>query len=70
MNKSVRRAAIIAASAALAASGTIGAAVASQASPARGARTLRYYAFDINNGTTRPGLHPGSGHETGSLRPG
>ena len=48
MHKSVRRTAIIAAGAALAASGTIGVAVASQGNPARAARTLRYYAFDIN----------------------
>ncbi len=65
MNKSLRRAAIVAASAALAASGTIGVAVASQASPARAARTLRYYAFDINNGTTDPGFIPVAGTKPG-----
>src|SRR3984885_16006953 len=65
MNKSVRRAAIIAASTALAASGTIGVAVASQASPACAARTLRYYAFDINNGTTDPGFIPVAGTKPG-----
>ena len=65
MYKSVRRTAIIAAGAALAASGTIGVAVASQASPAGAARTLRYYAFDINNGTSDPGFIPVAGTNPG-----
>ena len=70
MYKSVRRTAIIAASAALAASGTIGVAVASQESPARAARVLRYYAFDINNGTSDPGFIPVAGTKPGSFAQG
>lgn len=70
MNKSVRRTAIIAASAALAASGTIGVAVASQESPARAARTLGYYAFDINNGTSDPGFIPVAGTKPGAFSQG
>ena len=65
MYKPVRRTAIIAASAALAASGTIGVAVASQGSPARAARTIGYYAFDINNGTSDPGFIPVAGTNPG-----
>jgi hypothetical protein len=70
MHKSVRRITIIAAGAALAASGTIGVAVASQANPARAARTLRYYAFDINNGTSDPGFIPVAGTNPGSFAQG
>jgi hypothetical protein len=70
MYKPVRRTAIIAASAALAASGTIGVAVAAQGSPARGARTLRYYAFDINNGTSDPGFIPVAGTKPGAFSQG
>ncbi len=58
MHKSVRRTMIIAASTALAASGAIGVAAASQGSPVRAASTIRYYAFDINNGTSEPGFVP------------
>ena len=70
MHRSVRRIAIIAAGAALAASGTIGVAVASQGNPARAARTLRYYAFDINNGTSDPGFIPVAGTNPGSFAQG
>jgi hypothetical protein len=70
MYKSVRRTAIIAVGAALAASGTIGVAVASQGNPARAARTLRYYAFDINNGTSDPGFIPVAGTSPGSFAQG
>jgi hypothetical protein len=70
MHKSVRRTAIIAAGAALAASGTIGVAVASQGNPAHAARTLRYYAFDINNGTSDPGFIPVAGTKPGSFAQG
>ncbi len=70
MHKSVRRITIIAAGAALAASGTIGVAVASQANPASAARTLRYYAFDINNGTSDPGFIPVAGTNPGSFAQG
>jgi Dirigent-like protein len=52
-----RWAAIIACAVALAACGTIGAAAA-DVGAANAARTLRYYAFDINNGTTDPGFIP------------
>ncbi len=60
MNRPARRAAIIAAGAALAACGTTGAALAAAPGGAAGtagaARTVRYFAFDINNGTTDPGF--------------
>jgi hypothetical protein len=57
MHRPARRAAIIAAGAALAACGTTGAALAAApGSGANAARTVRYYAFDINNGTTDPGF--------------
>jgi hypothetical protein len=61
MHRSARRAAIIAAGAALAACGTIGVAAATPVSAARAAKTLRYYAFDINNGATDPGFIPAPG---------
>jgi hypothetical protein len=61
MYKPVRRTAIIAATAALAAGGTIGVAAASQESQTRPARTIVYYAFDINNGTSDPGFIPVAG---------
>jgi hypothetical protein len=70
MYKSVRRTAIIAASAVLAASGTIGVAVAAQGSPARTGRTLKYYAFDINNGTSDPGFIPVAGTNPGAFSQG
>ena len=70
MYKSVTRTAIIAAGTALAASSTIGVAVASQGNPARAARTLRYYAFDINNGTSDPGFIPVAGTKPGSFAQG
>lgn len=70
MHKSVRRTAIIVAGAALAASGTIGVAVASQGNAARAARALRYYAFDINNGTSDPGFIPVAGTKPGSFAQG
>jgi hypothetical protein len=62
MHKTTRWAAIIAAGAALAACGTTGAALAAapgnahDANVANAARTVRYFAFDINNGTTDPGF--------------
>jgi hypothetical protein len=70
MYKSVGRTAIIAASAALAASGTIGVAVAAQGSPTRTGRTLEYYAFDINNGTSDPGFIPVAGTNPGAFSQG
>ena len=70
MYKSVRRTAIIAAGAALAASGTIGVAVASQGNQARAASTLRYYAFDINKGTTDPGFIPVAGTDPSTFAQG
>ena len=68
MYKSVRRTAIIAASVVLAASGAIGVAVASPGHPARAAKTLRYYAFDINNGTNDPGFIPVAGTKPGDRK--
>jgi hypothetical protein len=53
-----RWAAVIAAAAALAACGTPRVAAATPGGPAPGPRTLTYYAFDINNGTTDPGFIP------------
>jgi hypothetical protein len=70
MHKSVRRTAILAAGAALAASGTIGVAAASPGNQARAARTLAYYAFDINNGTSDPGFIPVAGTKPGSFSQG
>ena len=61
MDRSARRAAIIAGGAALAACATIGVAAATPVSAARASMTLRYYAFDINNGSTDPGFIPAPG---------
>lgn len=61
MHRSARRGAIIAGGTALAACGTIGVAAATPVSAAHAARTLRYYAFDINNGATDPGFIPAPG---------
>ena len=67
MNRSGRRAAIIAAGAALAACGTVGVAIAAPGSAssapgaASAAKTVRYFAFDINNGATAPGFIPVAG---------
>ena len=67
MHKRARRSAIAAASVALAAAGIAGIATAATAATAAtpaglaAARTARYYAFDINNGTTDPGLIPVAG---------
>ena len=55
-----RSAAVIAAAAALAACGTPRAAAAPGGSGSD-PRTLTYYAFDINNGTTDPGFIPAPG---------
>jgi len=56
-----RWAAVIAAAAALAACGTPRVAAAAPGGSAPGPRTLTYYAFDINNGTTDPGFIPAPG---------
>jgi hypothetical protein len=62
MHRPARRAAIIAAGAALAASGAIGVAAAAPSPHASAAATtLRYFAFDINNSTNDPGLVPVAG---------
>ena len=59
MYRPARRAAIIAAGAALAAGSAIGVAAAAPASSAAaGGRTLRYFAFDINNSTNDRGFVP------------
>src|SRR5580700_8279671 len=60
MHKRARRAVIAAASVAVAAGG-VAAAAATPATAAAAAGTVRYYAFDINNGTTDPGLIPVAG---------
>ncbi len=67
MRKRARAATIIGAGAALIACGTAG--VASAATPATAAatRTVRYYAFDINNGSTDPGLVPVPGTNPGKF---
>src|SRR6266581_4011184 len=56
-----RWAAVIATAAALAACGTPRVAAATPGGSAPGPRTLTYYAFDINNGTTDPGFIPAPG---------
>jgi hypothetical protein len=61
MHRPARRAAIIAATVALAATSTIGVALAAQGSAIPAVKTLRYYAFDINNGTNDPGFIPAPG---------
>ncbi len=61
MHKQARRATIAAASAALAAGGLAAVAAATPATAAAAAGTVRYYAFDINNGTADPGLIPVAG---------
>jgi glucose/arabinose dehydrogenase len=61
MYKRARRSAIAAASVALAAAGIAGVAAATSATAATATSTIRYYAFDINNGTTDPGLIPVAG---------
>lgn len=53
-----RRAAVITAAAVLAACGTPRVAAAAPGGFAPGQKTLTYYAFDINNGTTDPGFIP------------
>jgi hypothetical protein len=53
-----RWAAVITAAAALAACGTPRVAAAAPSGFAPGQKTLTYYAFDINNGTTDPGFIP------------
>jgi hypothetical protein len=62
MHKRARRSAIAAAGVALAAGGIAG--VAATPATAAAARTVRYYAFDINNGTTDPGLIPVPGSKS------
>ncbi len=56
-----RWAAVIATAAALAACGTPRVAAATPAGSGPDPRTLTYYAFDINNGTTDPGFIPAPG---------
>jgi Dirigent-like protein len=58
MNRPARWAAIGVAGAALAACGTASGAVAAPVHSAHGVTTLKYYGFDINNGTTDPGFIP------------
>jgi hypothetical protein len=57
MHRPARWAAIITAGAALVC-GTVGAATAAPASATHPVKILRYYAFDINNGTADPGFIP------------
>jgi hypothetical protein len=71
MYKPARWAAIIAAGVAVAAGGTVGvAAAATPGAAARAVRTVTYYAFDINNGTTEPGLIPVPGTNPAKLSQG
>src|SRR5258708_28078852 len=56
-----RWAAVIAPAAALAACGTARVAAATPGGSAPDPRTLTFYAFDINNGTTDPGFIPAPG---------
>ena len=56
-----RWAAVIAAAAAMAGCGTTDVAAAAHGGSAGAAKTLTYYAFDINNGTTDPGFIPAPG---------
>ena len=66
MHRPARRAAIIAAGAALAAGSAIGVAAATPASgTATAGRTLRYFAFDINNSTNDPGFVAAPGTSPG-----
>jgi hypothetical protein len=58
VSTAARWAAAITAAAALAACGTPGVAAAAPGGSAHAAKTLNYYAFDINNGTTDPGFIP------------
>jgi hypothetical protein len=61
MHKRARRLAIAAAGVALTAGGAASIAAATPATAAAAAGTVRYYAFDINNGTSDPGLVPVAG---------
>jgi len=76
MRKPTRATVIIAAGAALIACGTAGVAAAAPRATAAPraaavavavARTVRYYAFDINNGSTDPGLVPVPGTKPGKF---
>jgi hypothetical protein len=71
MHKRARRGAVAAVSAVLAVGGVVaGVAAATPASAAAAAGTFRYYAFDINNGTTEPGLIPVAGSNPGTFAQG
>ena len=67
MRKTARAAAIIGAGAALIACGTAGVAAAATPGTAAATRTVRYYAFSINNGSTDPGLVPVPGTSPGKF---
>jgi hypothetical protein len=66
MRRPARAATIIVAAAALIACGTAGAAAAAT-STAAAAKTVRYYAFDINNNSTDPGVVPVPGTSPGKF---
>jgi hypothetical protein len=66
MRKPARKAVIIAAGAALIACGTAGVAAAAPGTTAV-TKTVRYYAFSINNGTTDPGFVPVPGTSPGKF---
>ena len=72
MHKPGHRAAIIGIGigVALAACGTVGVAAAAPDVSAHAVRAVRYYAFDINNGTTEPGLIPVPGTNPAKLSQG
>jgi hypothetical protein len=69
MHKPGHWAAITGVGVALAACGTVGVAAAAPV-PAHAVRAVRYYAFDINNGTTEPGFIPVPGTNPAKLSQG
>jgi len=71
MNRSARRAAVIASAALAVAAGTAGAAAAApRGTAAPDARTLTVFAFDINNGGPDPGFIPVPGTSRSSFAQG
>jgi hypothetical protein len=67
MRRPARAAAIIGAGAALIACGTAGVAAAATPGTAAAIKTVKYYAFTINNGSTDPGLVPVPGTPAGKF---
>jgi hypothetical protein len=67
MRKRARAATIIGAGAALIACGTAGVAAAATPGIVAATKTVRYYAFSINNGSTDPGVVPVPGTSPGKF---